>query len=94
MLATALNVDDHFVVIVAKDNVEDANFWILICEGTLTMVEEVNKIDHWGQEVYKEEQSVIGNITKNKDVTCNPISYASFIYSHLIIFAKFNMVIA
>jgi hypothetical protein len=56
MLATTLNVGDHFVVIVAKDNVEDDDFWILICEETLAMVEEVSKIDHWGQEVYKKNK--------------------------------------
>jgi hypothetical protein len=93
MLATTLNVSDHFVVIVAKENVEDDDFWILICEETLAMVEEVSKIDHWGQEVYDEEQIVIGKYYKSKDITCNPISYASFIYSHLIA-AKFNMVVA
>jgi hypothetical protein len=58
------------------------------------MVEEVSKIDHWGQEVYKKNKLWWENITKHKDVTCNPISYASFIYSHLIIAAKFNMVVA
>lgn len=97
MLATTLNVDDHFVVIVAKDNVEDDDFWILICEETLATVEEVSKIDHWGQEVYKEEQIVIEKYYERQGR--NMQSYILciihiFIYSHLIIARKFNMVIA
>jgi hypothetical protein len=54
----------QLAVIVAKDNVEDDDFWILICENILAMVEEVNKINHWGQEVYKGEQIVVGKYYK------------------------------
>jgi hypothetical protein len=54
----------QLAVIVTKDNVEDDDFWILICEKILAMVEEVNKINHWGQEVYKGEQIVVGKYYK------------------------------
>jgi hypothetical protein len=36
----------QLAVIVAKDDVEDDDFWILICEKTLAMADEVNKINH------------------------------------------------
>jgi len=64
MLASTLNVGDHFVIIVAKDNVEDDDFWILVCEKILAMVEEVNKINHWGQKGYKGEQIMVGKYYK------------------------------
>jgi hypothetical protein len=55
MLVASLNVGEHFVIIVVKDNNEGDDFWILICEESLAMVEEVSKIDCWGQ-VYKENK--------------------------------------
>jgi len=32
MLATSLNVGEHFTIIAIKDNNEGDDFWILICE--------------------------------------------------------------
>ncbi len=48
MLATTLDVGDHFVVIVIEDNNKGDDFWVFICEEALAMVEEVNKVDYWG----------------------------------------------
>lgn len=45
MLATSLNVGEHFAIIVAKDNLEGDDLWIFICEKTLVMVEELSKVD-------------------------------------------------
>ncbi len=53
MLATTLDVGDHFAIIVTKDNSKGDDFWVLICEESLVMVEEVSKVDCSGQEVYK-----------------------------------------
>jgi hypothetical protein len=47
MLVATLNVGEHFTVIAAKDNPKGDDFWILICEKALSMVEEVNKVDYW-----------------------------------------------
>ncbi len=46
MLAAALNVGEHFAVIAMEDNIEGDEFWMLICEEALAMVEEVNKVDY------------------------------------------------
>jgi len=46
MLATTLDVGDHFVVIVIEDNNKGDDFWVFICEEALAMVEEVNKVDY------------------------------------------------
>jgi hypothetical protein len=50
LLVAILDVGDHFIVIVAKDNNKGDDFWVFICEETLARVEEVNKVDYWGQE--------------------------------------------
>jgi hypothetical protein len=61
-------------------------------------VEEVNKVDYWGQEIYKGEQIVVGKYYKRQGH--NPQSYVlcdggpAFIYSHLVIMTKFNMIVA
>ncbi len=44
MLATTLDVGDHFAIIVTKDNSEGDDFWVLICEESLAMVEEASKV--------------------------------------------------
>jgi hypothetical protein len=46
MLATTLNIGEHFAIITIENNIESDGFWILICEETLVMVEEVNKVDY------------------------------------------------
>jgi hypothetical protein len=46
MLATDLNLGEHFIVIIVEDNLEGDDLWILICEKTLAMVEEFNKVDY------------------------------------------------
>ncbi len=60
MLVATLNVGEHFAVITTKDNIKGYDFWIFICEETLFMVEEVNKVDYWGQEVYRGKQIIVG----------------------------------
>ncbi len=55
VLVTNLDVGDHLAVITIVDNNEGDDFWVLICEEDLTMVEEVSKVDCWGQEVYRGE---------------------------------------
>ncbi len=95
MLATTLDVGDQFAIIVTKDNNEGDDFWILICEESLAMVEEVSKVDYWGQEVYRRKQIVVGKYYKRQGH--NLQSYIlcggghGFIYSHLVITTKFNM---
>lgn len=95
LLAASLNVGEHFIIIAAKDNEEANDFWIFICEMFLAMVDEVSKIDHWGEEVYMGKQIVVGKYYK----VCSLMSYILcdgrpvFIYSHLVIVAKFNMVV-
>ncbi len=97
MLVANLNVDEHFIIIVAKDNEEGDDFWIFICEEILAMMDKVSKIDHWGQEVYRGEEIVVGKYYKRE--VCSLMSYIlcdggpTFIYSHLVIVAKFNMVV-
>jgi hypothetical protein len=44
MLATSLNLGEHFTVVTIEDNNKGDDFWILIYES-LAMVEEVSKID-------------------------------------------------
>jgi hypothetical protein len=56
MLATSLNVGEHFLVIAIKDNNEGDDFWILICEESLAMVEEVSKINCWGRKFIGESK--------------------------------------
>jgi len=46
MLATTLNVGEHFTIITIEDNIKGDDFWILICEEALVMVEEVSKVDY------------------------------------------------
>ena len=48
-ITTSLEVGDHFVVVVGKENFEDANFWISIIEQILHVVDENTKEDCWGQ---------------------------------------------
>jgi hypothetical protein len=61
------------------------------------MLEEVSKVDCWGQEVYKWKQIVAGKYYKRQGH--NPLSYVlcggghGFIYSHLVITTKFNMLV-
>jgi hypothetical protein len=64
MLVVSLNVGENFAVIAVKDNNEGDDFWIFICEEILVMVEEVNKINYWGKEVYKGEQIIVGKYYK------------------------------
>ncbi len=45
MLVTTLDVGDHFAILVVEDNNEGDDFWVFICEETLVMVEEVNKVN-------------------------------------------------
>jgi hypothetical protein len=60
--------------------------------------EEVNMINCWGKEVYKGEQIIIGKYYKRQGHSL--MSYVlcdggpTFIYSHLMIITKFNMVVA
>jgi len=46
MLAVTLNVGEHFAVIAMEDNIESDDYWILICEEALAMVEKVSKVDY------------------------------------------------
>jgi hypothetical protein len=46
--ATTLEVGDHHVILVEEGNNEGPDFWILICEEPLHVVEEERKIDSWG----------------------------------------------
>jgi hypothetical protein len=62
MLATTLDVGDHFAVIASEDNNERDDFWVFIGEEALDMV--VNKVDCWGQEVYRGEQIIVGKYYK------------------------------
>ncbi len=45
---TTLEVGGHFAILVEEWNNEGSDFWILICEKPLHVVEEENKIDDWG----------------------------------------------
>jgi len=62
------------------------------------MVEEVNRVEYWGQEVYKGQHIVVEKYYKRQGR--NSQSYVlcdggpAFIYSHLVIATKFNMIIA
>ena len=90
-----MEVGDHFAVVADEGNSEDADFWILIIEHTLHAVEEESKEDCWGQKVYRGEQIVIGRYYKQKGrsmrsyILCD--AGPAYIYSHLVIAAKFAM---
>jgi hypothetical protein len=62
------------------------------------MVEDINKVDCWGQEIYKGKKIIVGKYYKMQGR--NPQSYvlcggrSAFIYSHLVIATKFNMIVA
>jgi hypothetical protein len=62
------------------------------------MVEDVNKVEYWGQEVYRGKHIVVGKYYKRQG--CNSQSFVlcdgglTFIYSHLVIVTKFNMIVA
>ena len=94
-IAASLEVGDHFAVVADEGNSEDADLWILITEQTLQAVEEDSKEDCWGQKVYKGEQIVVGRYYKQKGrimrsyVLCD--AGPAYIYSHLVIAAKFAM---
>jgi hypothetical protein len=49
MLATTLNVGEHFAIIVVEDNLEGDDFWIFICEKTLSWLRRLARlINYWG----------------------------------------------
>jgi hypothetical protein len=58
----------------------------------------VNKVDCWGQEVYRGEQIIVGKYYKWQG--WSPQSYvlcdggSIFVYSHLVIALKLNMIVA
>jgi hypothetical protein len=95
-IVACLEVGDHFAVVADEGNSEDADFWILITEQTLHAVEEESREDCWGQKVYKGEQIVVGRYYKQQGrsmrsyVLCD--AGPAYIYSHLVIAAKFAMV--
>jgi hypothetical protein len=66
MVATSLNMGQHFTIIAIEDNVEGDDFWVLIYEETLSMVEKVNKTNCWGQEIFKGEQIIVGKYYKRQ----------------------------
>jgi hypothetical protein len=42
-LAATIEVGHHFVVVAKEENSERSDFWIIICEGPLLVVEEEMK---------------------------------------------------
>jgi hypothetical protein len=52
-LVATLEVGHHFAIIVKEGNNEGSNFWTLICEEPLHVVEQERKIDSGGQVVFQ-----------------------------------------
>jgi hypothetical protein len=48
VLTTTIKVGDNFAVLVDPRNVERSDFWIIICEKPLHVVEKGMKEDNWG----------------------------------------------
>ncbi len=53
VLIAIFEIRNHFVIVAYEGNNEGSNFWIVICEEPLHVVEEERKFDNWGQVVYR-----------------------------------------
>jgi hypothetical protein len=95
-LATTLEVGDHFAVVAEEGNSEGVDFYILLCQKSLHEVREDSIEDSWGQKVYCGKYILVGTYyqrrgrSNNSYVLCDT-NRPAFIYSHLVIIAKFNM---
>jgi hypothetical protein len=93
-LVATLEVGHHFAIIVKEGNNEGSNFWTLICEEPLHVVEQERKIDSGGKWCFKENRLSLEDISNNKEgamsyVLCN--GGPTMIYTHLIFVTKLTM---
>jgi hypothetical protein len=66
-LVATLEVENHFAIIIEEANFKGSDFWILVCEEPLCVVEEEQKVDNWGQVVFQGEQVVIKRYYKQQE---------------------------